>query len=213
MADLIKKAVAAPAGSDPLTYVMSDETVDRMGDVIEASGWQLENFAKNPIALFGHDHRFVIGHWSNVRVQGRKLIGKLNLLPAGVSERLDEIRAAVEAGVLRAVSVGFTSDPDSMEQNKGGGWRFKSAELMECSLVSVPANPNALQMAKSLRLSEDVQSIIFSDPSDTQFAAKPAPQGIEAPAAKSAKPARVVKLTDPARARAKPFVIRKIHIG
>ena len=43
------------------------------------------------------------------------------------------------------------------------------------------------------------------------LAAKPAPQGIEAPAAKSAKPAPVVKLSDPARARAKPFVIRKIH--
>ena len=109
MADLIKKSVASPAGSDPLTYVMSDETVDRMGDVIEAKGWQLANFAKNPIALFGHDSSFVVGHWTDVRVQGRKLIGKLNLLPAGISERLDEIRAAVEAGVLRAVSVGFSA--------------------------------------------------------------------------------------------------------
>lgn len=212
MADLIRKAVAAPAGSDPLSYVMSDETVDRMGDVIEAAGWKLDNFLKNPIALFGHDPSFIVGHWTDVKVQGGKLIGRLSLLPAGISERLDEIRAAVEAGVLRAVSVGFSADPSRMEPIESGGVRFGSAELMECSLVSVPANPNALQMAKSLNLSEDVRSIIFSDPSDIQFAAKPAPQGIDAPAAKSAKPARVVKLSDPARARAQPFVIRKIHI-
>lgn len=171
MAELIKKAVASPLTDDPLTYVMSDETVDRMGDVIEAKGWRLENFIKNPIALFGHDHTFIVGHWTNVKVQGGKLIGKLNLLPAGVSERLDEIRAAVEAGVLRAVSVGFTADPDQVERMKTGGLRFRAADLMECSLVSVPANPNALQMAKSLNLSAEAKALIFA--SDDETAALP----------------------------------------
>ena len=173
MADLIKKAVASPAGDDPMLYVMSDETVDRMGDVIEAKGWNLDNFLKNPIALFGHDHKFIVGHWTNVRVQGNKLIGKLNLLPAGVSERLDEIRAAVEAGVLRAVSVGFAADPEKVEQNKSGGLRFRAAELMECSLVSIPANPNALQMAKSLNLSDDARALIFSDLGGAKEIAEP----------------------------------------
>ena len=82
MPDLIKKAVASPAGDDPLTFVMSDETVDRMGDVIEAKGWNLRNFVKNPIALFGHDHRFVIGHWTDVKVAGNKLIGRLEATDA-----------------------------------------------------------------------------------------------------------------------------------
>lgn len=216
MDKLTKKEVVSPAGNDPLTYVMSDETVDRMGDVIEVKGWQLGNFAKNPIALFGHDHSFIVGHWTDVRVQGGKLIGKLNLLPAGISERLDEIRAAVEAGVLRAVSVGFTSKSDDVEPIKSGGWRFKAAELMECSLVSVPANPNALHMAKSLNLSDDVRSLIFRDPSDTEFAAKPEQaaaivQPEQQPAASGNKGLPVVKLSDPARVRATPFVIRKIH--
>src|SRR3546814_9109633 len=145
---------------------MYGETVDRMGYLIEAAGWQLKNFVKNPIALCNHESRFVIGHWTDVKVEGKKLIGKLNLLPKGISERLDEIRAAVEAGVLRAVSVGFTSDRDSVEPLKSGGVRFKEAELMECSLVSVPAKPNALQLATSLNLSDDARSLIFasSDP-------------------------------------------------
>lgn len=193
-----KKALAAPAGDDPLLYVMSDETVDRMGDVIEAKGWSLSNFVKNPIALFGHDHKFVIGHWTDVKIQGGKLMGRLNLLPKGISERLDEIRAAVEAGVLRAVSVGFSADPDKVERINDGGLRFRAAELHECSLVSVPANPNALMMAKSLNLSDDAQALIFDE--------SPQP---EAPAT-SGKSVRVVKLGEPARDRAKPFVIREI---
>ena len=37
-----------------LEFVLSDETPDRMGDVIMADGWDLTDFRKNPIALFGH---------------------------------------------------------------------------------------------------------------------------------------------------------------
>lgn len=203
MTDMLTKAVvSAPAGEDPLIYVMSDETTDRVGDVIDANGWRLENFQKNPIALFGHDHRFIVGHWTDVKVKGGQLIGRLNLLPKGISERLDEIRAAVEAGVLRAVSVGFAADPEKIEPLKSGGVRFGAAELMECSLVSIPANPNALQMAKSLNLSDDAQAIIFDE------AAPAIPATTEDDAA-TGKSVRVVKLDTPARDRA-PFVIRSI---
>lgn len=204
MTDLIKKASASPAGDDPLVYVMSDETVDRMGDVISAKGWNLTNFVKNPVALFGHKHDFVIGHWTDVKVVTGKLIGRLHLLPKGISERLDEVIAAVEHGILRAVSVGFTADPDKVERNKNGGVNFGAAELMECSLVSVPANPNALQMAKSLNLSDDTQSLIFGKEADTEF-----PQAPEAAALGKSLP--VVKLGTPVRARTQPFVIRNIR--
>lgn len=165
MTELILKALAEKAGADPLEYVMSDETVDRMGDIIEAGGWKLTNFRKNPIALFGHRSDFVIGHWTNIRVEAGKLIGRLNLLPAGISERLDEIRAAVEAGVLRAVSVGFRA-LEAEPLGNTGGLRFKAAELMECSVVSIPANPNALAIAKALNLSDDAQEVIFGKSAD-----------------------------------------------
>lgn len=198
MTELTKKAItAAPVDGDPLTYVLSDETVDRVGDVISVKGWQLEDFKKNPVALFNHDPSFIVGHWTDVKVVGKQLIGKLNLLPAGISARLDEIRAVVEAGVLRATSVGFRAI--EAEPRKEGGYLFKAASLLEASMVSVPANPNALQIAKSLNLSDDVKSIIFDDN------AKPIPA--TTPAATGTK--RVVKLaTPPARDRA--FTIRSI---
>lgn len=159
---IMRKAIASPAsGDDPLLYVLSDETVDRAGDIIRASGWDLTNFLKNPIALFGHSHSFVIGRWSDVKVRGKQLIGRLNLLPEGVSQRLDELRAAVSAGVLRSISVGFLPDPESAEPNKHGGYTFGRAELTEASLVAVGMNPNSLQIAKSLNLSADARALIF----------------------------------------------------
>lgn len=154
------KTIAAAAGSDPLDYVMSDATVDRYGDVIEPAGWQLANFRKNPIALFGHDGAFPIGTWQSVRVEDGKLRGRLDLMDP-VSDRLRELHTAVNAGVLRAVSVGFRPLAVEPLDSKGGGVRFKQSELVECSLVSVPANPNSLQVARSLHLSDETLGLIF----------------------------------------------------
>jgi HK97 family phage major capsid protein/HK97 family phage prohead protease len=157
-----RRETAAPSpGEDPFEFVMSDESVDRMGDVIEQDGWELDNFQRNPVALFQHNPSFPIGQWRDVAVKGGRLTGRLELLPA-VSERLTELRAAVAAGVLRAVSVGFhPKEYEPIEGSKVGGLRFTQAELVECSLVSVPANPNALAIAKAVGISRAGQQLIF----------------------------------------------------
>lgn len=162
---VVLKSTAAPSPSgDPLEYVMSDETVDRYGDVIVAAGWQLANFRKNPIALFGHRGDFVVGNWRDVRVEGGRLIGRLELMPA-VSERLQEVHTAIQHGVLRAVSVGFIAlDAEPIDGSNTGGVRYTRSELVECSLASVPANPNAVQIAKQLNLSRETQDLIFGKP-------------------------------------------------
>lgn len=154
------KTIIAKASEDkPLEYIMSDGTVDRVGDIIDPEGWEFRNFANNPIALFNHDSRFIVGHWKDVRIENGALRGRLEVMRKGISERLDEVIAAVEAGILRAVSVGFRALES--EPLKNGGRRFTKSELIECSLVSIPANPNALQVAKALNLSADAQAVIF----------------------------------------------------
>jgi HK97 family phage major capsid protein/HK97 family phage prohead protease len=161
--DMIFKTVAASDGS--LEFVLSDETVDRYGDIIEAAGWVLTNFRKNPIALFGHSSSFPIGTWSNIRVEGKRLIAKLNLAQRGTSARIDELISLVEQGILRAVSVGFRPlDSEPLDENRPyGPQRYKKQELLETSLVSVPANPAALQLAKSLNISDETMSLAFGE--------------------------------------------------
>jgi HK97 family phage prohead protease len=158
-----KTHAAAVAGME---FVMSDETTDRMDDVILSDGWQLENFKKNPIALFGHRSDFPIGKWANLRVENKQLRGHLELAPAGTSERIDEIRRLIEAGILRAVSVGFRplerAPIDEKADEFWGPFKFIKQELVETSLVSVPANPNALAVAKSLKISPETQQLVFA---------------------------------------------------
>jgi HK97 family phage major capsid protein/HK97 family phage prohead protease len=163
----LSERAAPPPNGNPFEFVMSDASVDRMGDIIELDGWELDNFRKNPIALFGHDSKFPIGKWHDVKVTKDQLVGRLELMDP-VSDRLREVHAAVAAGVLRAVSVGFRGVEFSPldEKEPWGGLRFTKSELVECSLVSVPANPNALAVAKALGISRDTQSLIFGASAD-----------------------------------------------
>lgn len=163
---IIRKTVAEKG--DGMEFVLSDGTVDRYGDIVDAAGWDLRNFKKNPIALFGHSAGFPIGTWENVRVDGGKLIGRLALAAAGTSARIDELRGLVEQGILRAVSVGFRpldAEPLDVKQ-PWGAQRYKKQELLETSLVSVPANPAALAVAKSLHISDDTMSLAFGEHAD-----------------------------------------------
>jgi HK97 family phage prohead protease len=161
---LVLKTVARDdTGGNGAEFVLSDASPDRMGDIIEQDGWSLANFRKNPIALFGHDTGFVVGQWRNVRVVDNELRGVLDLMPP-VSERQREIAAAVDAGVLRATSVGFRptkAEPIDPDKPFMGGTRFLKQELVEVSLVAVGANANALQIAKSLNLSDATLNLIF----------------------------------------------------
>ena len=134
------------SSDDPFEFVMSDESTDRVGDVIRASGWDLKDFEKNPVALFGHNHDKPIGVWENVRVVGKKLVGKLRLAKQGTSAEIDTIRSLVEQRILKSVSVGF--QPVEAKPLKSGGYEFVTQKLHECSLVAVPANANALAIAK-----------------------------------------------------------------
>jgi HK97 family phage prohead protease/HK97 family phage major capsid protein len=144
-----------------LEFVLSDETPDRMDDVIMSDGWDLANFNKNPIALFGHQSSFPIGKWKNVRVVDKQLRGFLELAPEGTSARIDEIRRLVDADILRAVSVGFRPKESKPRAESDWGLFFTKSELVETSLVSVPANPNALAVAKALKISPATIDLVF----------------------------------------------------
>jgi len=155
---MVHKTVASPG--DGMEFVLSDATVDRYSDTIEPAGWSLAAFKRNPIALFTHIGSFPIGTWTDIRVEGDRLMGRLQLAARGTSARIDELIGLVEQGILRAVSVGFV--PQKSEPHNGGT-RFLKQELVEVSLVSVPANPAALAVARGLGTSEETMALAFGE--------------------------------------------------
>ena len=150
--DIVRKfgfLIKAGNASDDLpTFVLSDETVDSVGDIIEAKGWDLSRFkgaTANPIALFNHNHNEPIGIWQNVKVDGTRLVGALKLAAEGTSDTIDKVRKLIAQGMLVAVSVGFRPTKwEPIENSRDGGYRYQKQQLLECSVVSVPANPSAV---------------------------------------------------------------------
>ena len=133
-------------------FVMSTENPDREGDIIRQNGWQLDNFMKNaPLPVFHQTRSWPVGTWKDVTVMNgrpKRLEGTAQLLPeGGPVPEVDQAAWMLEHGGIKAVSVGFV--PLEMELNDpergwAGGFNILAAELVECSLVPVPAHPDAL---------------------------------------------------------------------
>ena len=144
------------------TFVASDETVDRYGDVVSLDGWDLSNFRRNPVFLWMHSQYQPIGRVKKIGVEGDKLLATVKFFDKGDSKTADDLWQLVKKRHLRAVSVGFTvptekdMEPIRDDSDRITGWRFLRQELLELSLVSVPANPNALQVARSMGLPDEL---------------------------------------------------------
>lgn len=162
--------VGLQAEADPYTFVMSTAAIDRMGDVVKQN-WRLKDFKRNPIALWQHNADQPIGVWENVRVTGGQLMGRLKLAEKGTSELIDTVRSLIEQRVLKAVSVGFRSNKQTpLDEEKGpyGPLELDDNELLECSVVSIPANQEALSTAKSVN--QSVLARIVAEPGDNREA-------------------------------------------
>lgn len=173
---------AAPApGTAKNEFVLSDDSVDRVGDVIEQN-WELANFKKNPIALFNHNRNAIIGKWADVRVEKNRLIGRLELASDDTDPLVRMVRRLIEQDILRATSVGFAPlEKELLDEDESDPWfgpfRFLKSELLEASLVAVPANANAIALARSLDLSPDLAAVLFRKPARTDGSAPRASTG------------------------------------
>lgn len=133
-------------------FVMSTEAADREGDIIRQSGWKLDNFLKNaPLPVFHNTRSWPVGSWKDVSViagRPKRLEGTAQLLPeGGPVPEVDQAAWMLENGGMKAVSVGFIPlELDYLDEEAGwrGGFEILAAELVECSLVPVPAHPDAL---------------------------------------------------------------------
>lgn len=139
-------------GDYELEIVGSTPAVDRDGEVIDVNGWQLKNYKKNPVVLPAHDYRQpAIGRAKSVRVKDGKLIFKIEFPPEGVNPLADIYRKLYKLGFMKASSVGFIPlEWKDGDPQKGIRRIYTKTELLELSLVSVPANPEALAVDKGI---------------------------------------------------------------
>ena len=142
-------------------FVISDSSRDRYGTVCNTRGWQLDNFNANGIVGYQHnvygdmcgapnpDDVIGVGRaW----VEGDQLIGSVTFEPAELNPLAEKIFQKVLHGTLKATSVGFMEkgigkwgEGDEREYGENATYYFEAQELLEFSIVNIPANANALK--------------------------------------------------------------------
>ncbi|MBW1672151.1 MAG: HK97 family phage prohead protease [Deltaproteobacteria bacterium] len=146
-------------------FIASDESIDRYGDIIVASGWDVTNFKENPQFLFGHkSHQLPIGRVSKTWQKGKNFMADVEFTPLGMDDFADKCFNFLKAGFLKAVSVGFmpiSREPIYDDEGRYIGTKFLKQELLELSLVPIPANANALQVAKGFNFSDKDLDLFF----------------------------------------------------
>jgi HK97 family phage prohead protease len=139
-----------------VTATISTGSVDRQGDTVDPNGWDLERYLQNPVVLWAHDYRSLpIARAFDVKVQGKGSRAKLKATARFETFPFaDAVFNLIKSGTLNATSVGFIPlEWNFAEDEEDRGYfamDITKAELLEYSIVPVPANAEALIGAKGL---------------------------------------------------------------
>lgn len=118
--------------------VISNETVNDHGFVVLTDGIDWSRYRKNPILLYQHDWDKPIGFLSNIRKVGKEYLADFNF--DEVTQVSRDAYAMYQAGTLRGASISGKA-----YYTENDGIRFATRfEIYEVSLVTIPANPDAV---------------------------------------------------------------------
>lgn len=156
--------VKAENGERAVTAIISTAAVDRDGEVLIPQGCNAKDYEKNPIVCYAHDSYWLlpVGKCLALKRDEDSLTAKIQFaerpetLPIDQEWEPDTILAMFQQGILNAFSVGFmpieVREATSRDITKfGDGCRrvYSKWSLLEISVVSLPANQEAVALAVS----------------------------------------------------------------
>lgn len=141
-------------GTRRIRGIASTPSPDRMGDVLEPLG---ASFPDELPLLLHHKKESPVGvaRFKPPTKKGIEFEAELPIVdePGAVKDEVDRAWHSIQHKLIRGVSIGFRVLDDAIELMKNGGMRFLKFEILELSLVTVPANQDAtLSVIKSLDL-------------------------------------------------------------
>lgn len=144
----IREIKAADDGSWTVAgYISTFGNVDHQGDVVIKGAFAETLQTGNSIKfLFGHDNRSVIGVPLSLKEDDHGLFGRFRISKTSLGQ---DVYTLLKDGALDAFSIGYV--PTDVDYD-GETRLLKSVELLEASVVAIPANERALVTAVKERL-------------------------------------------------------------
>lgn len=135
-----------------IDFVISTGALDRYNSTIAPKGWQLESFNANPVVLWAHDDSIpAIGRAEETRVDG-VLRSRAIFADRDIHPLADTVYRLIKGKFINAASVGWIPLKWQYveEEGRGFGVDYLEQELLEWSVVNIPANPGCLVDARSI---------------------------------------------------------------
>lgn len=136
------KATSINDETKTIRFKISDNQADRMGEIVDQETWDFKNYMNNPIVLWGHnpdEPENVLGQTLALETQSGETFAEMSF-DDDINPKASLVWKQILKGTLRTVSVGFIShDID--------GNTLKNNELLEISVVPIPANPRAFALS------------------------------------------------------------------
>lgn len=132
-------------GEGSFSCVVSTSSIDRTNESIDTSGITTDTYMQNPVVLYGHDYSSLpIGKCISLKSFKNKLTATFQL---AVNEYpfAKTVSDLIKGGYLNAVSIGGSVKAWSDDYTK-----ILAMEMLEFSVVPVPANAQALITSRSL---------------------------------------------------------------
>lgn len=138
------KSINETEDTRTITGIASTPKMDRDNDIVEAKG---ATFTLPLPLLWQHNHNFPIGEVIEATVtdKGVEFVAKIAKVDeAGtLKDRLDEAWLSIKSGLVKCVSVGFKALEYEYIKDSYG-LHIKTWDWYELSLVTLPANPDAI---------------------------------------------------------------------
>lgn len=131
-----------------IRVIAASGKADRTGDIVKVDGIELANFKKNPIILWAHDHYGLpVARAVEMGVVNGKLEMILEFATKEMYEFADTVYKLVKGGFLKGVSIGarvLEAEWIVNDDEEIIGRKFNKLELLELSVVPIPADSKAL---------------------------------------------------------------------
>jgi HK97 family phage prohead protease len=144
----VTKASSVDEEAKTVRFKISDNSEDRYGEVVDQKSWDFKNYLNNPIFIWGHNPDIpenVLGQTLDLEVSddGKETYATVKF-DTDINSRALTAFLQVVRGTLRCVSVGFINHSYEVEEDVP---ILRDNELVEISLVPIPANPRAVSLA------------------------------------------------------------------
>lgn len=132
-----------------IRFRITTSSPDRMKDTIAADGWDLKHYKKNPVVLFAHSYQDLpIARALKIEKDETGLSSVAEFATKEQYAFAETVYQLILGGFLKATSVGFRPLKHAYNETRGG-IDFLEQELLEYSIVPVPANAEALMEAEA----------------------------------------------------------------